>query len=252
VEEGDAASNTLVDAVAAPSNLKPNTTPLTRFDSKKYDWAPVDSATAWDNHTSSSTCWDRIEPKPVRILNHRVVKNPAVSSSSARVMMDSSTTFGSGNTSHQAVVPACTSNRSCSQLQTRPKCLPGNVNLPLTNYCSSVTASDCPTAKKKSYKQIQAECKAATAVLKTRRNSRKQSQKRNNRRIRKMMGIRSMNPLSKGAVHDTNSTSHEEDTLEATRLMYLKKIEVREHEIEKRRDLLSLQSKMDMQNQIIE
>ena len=138
-----------------------------------YDWDPVDSATAWDNHTSSSTCWDRKEPKPVRILNRRVVKNPAVSSSSAREMMDPSTTFDSGNTSHQAAVPACTSNRSCSQLQTRPKCVPGNVNLPLTNYCSSVTASDCPAAKKKSYKQVQAECKAATAVLKTRRNSRK-------------------------------------------------------------------------------
>ena len=61
-----------------------------------------------------------------------------------------------------------------------------------------------------------------------------------------------MNPLSKGADHDTNSTSHEEDTLEATRLMYLKQIEVREHQIEKRRALLTLQSKMDTQNQILE
>ena len=37
VEEGDATSNTLVDAVVTPSNLKPNTTPLTKFDSKKYN-----------------------------------------------------------------------------------------------------------------------------------------------------------------------------------------------------------------------
>ena len=55
MEAGVEKSNTLVEAGVAPSNLKPNTTPLTKFDSKKYDWAPVDSATAWDNHKSSST-----------------------------------------------------------------------------------------------------------------------------------------------------------------------------------------------------
>ena len=61
-----------------------------------------------------------------------------------------------------------------------------------------------------------------------------------------------MNPLSKAAVHNTNTLSHDEDTLEATRLMYLKQIELRQHEIAQRRDLLSLQSKMDLQNQILD
>jgi len=109
----------------------------------------------------------------VRILNHRVVNHPTVGSSGARVTIDPSTTFGSEHTSHQAVLPACTSNGSCTKSQTRPTCLPGNVNLPLTNYLSSVTVSDCPPAKKKSYKQVQAECKAATTVFKTRRSSRR-------------------------------------------------------------------------------
>ena len=55
VEARVSKSNTLVEGGVASSNLKPNTTPLTKFGSKKYDWAPVDSATAWDNHKSSST-----------------------------------------------------------------------------------------------------------------------------------------------------------------------------------------------------
>ena len=54
-KEFETRHNTLVEAGVTPSNLKPNTTPLTKFDSKKYNWAPVDSATAWDNHKSSST-----------------------------------------------------------------------------------------------------------------------------------------------------------------------------------------------------
>ena len=67
-----------------------------------------------------------------------------------------------------------------------------------------------------------------------------------------MIGIGLMNPLSKAAVHNTNTLSQDEDTLEATRLMYLKQIELRQHEIAQRRDLLSLQSKMDHQNQILD
>ena len=78
----------------------------------------------------------------MRILNHQGVNHPTVGSSGARVTIDPSTTFGSEHTSTRAVLQACTNNRSCIQSQTRPTCLPGNVNLPMTNYLSSVTASD--------------------------------------------------------------------------------------------------------------
>ena len=67
-----------------------------------------------------------------------------------------------------------------------------------------------------------------------------------------MIGIGLMNPLSTAAVYNTNTLSHDEDTLEATRLMYLKQTELRQHEIAQRRDLLSLQSKMDLQHQIVD